>query len=159
EPPPFAARTYVGGLRRARLLTSLSFSCRQAPCRGRGDGVCSVLARVANLATTLVCWHRVAQIGPEMPTLLLRFPLGWLLPLSAKTFTPRSKQPAGAFNEVTTRPSAHVSADCQLGHRSSERFPPSHPYLLSLSCRGVPLAVGWCLVMPTSNSNRTYCYG
>src|SRR6185369_13801269 len=66
---------------------------------------------------------------------------------------------AGAFNEVTAWPSAHVSVDCQLGHRSPERFLPSHPYLLSLSCRGVPLAVGWCLVMPTSNSNRTYCYG
>ena len=159
EPPLLAARTYAGGLRWARLLTSLSFSCRRAPCRGRGEGVCSVLARVANPATTLVCRHRVAQIGPEMPTLLLRFPLGWLLPLSAKTFTPRSKQPAGAFNEVTAWPSAHVSADCQSGHRSQERFPPSHPYLPPLSCRGVPLAVGWCLVMPTSNSNRTYCYG
>ena len=158
EPPPLAARTYAGGLRRARLLTSLSFSCRRAPCRGRGDSVCSVLARVANPATTLVCRHRVAQIGPELPTLLLRFPLGWLLPLSAKTFTPRSKQPAGAFNEVTARPSAHVSADCQSGHRSLERSPPLTP-LPPLSRCGVLLAVGWCLVMPTSNSNRTYCYG
>src|SRR6185312_15163978 len=71
EPPLLAARTYAGGLRRARLLASLSFLSRRAPCRGRGEGVCSVLARVANPATTHVCRHRVAQIGPEMPTILL----------------------------------------------------------------------------------------
>src|SRR6185295_11445307 len=97
EPPLLAARTYAGGLRRARLLASLSFPSRRAPCRGRGEGVCSVLARVANPATTLVCQHRVAQIGPEMPTLLLRFSLGWSLSLSAKTFTPTIQTTCGSF--------------------------------------------------------------
>ena len=97
EPPLLAARTYAGGLRRARLLASLSFSCRRAPCRGRGEGVCSVLACVANPATTLVCRHWVAQIGPEMPTTLLRFPLGWSLSLSAKTFPPTIQTTCGSF--------------------------------------------------------------
>src|SRR6185295_7382921 len=76
-----------------------------------------------------------------------------------KRSPPRSKQPAGAFNEVTAWPSAHVSADCQSGHRSLERSPPTLLHFPSPARRGVPLDVGWCLVMPTSNSNRTYCYG
>ena len=42
-------------------MALLSFLCRRAPCRGRGEGVCFVLARFANPATTLVCQHRVAR--------------------------------------------------------------------------------------------------
>ena len=129
EPPLLAARTYAGGLRRARLLTSLSFSCRRAPCRGRGEGVCSVLARVANLATTLVCRHRVAQIGPEMPTTLLRFPLSWSLHFWPK----RSPHDPNNLRELSTKlphgPQLMLALTASRAIAVSSALPPLSPTL------------------------------